>query len=475
MPLRNLAWLFIVPGLVTLGLVLCASAPPPDADYDRVRRVVEVMAEVDVSFYRKLTPEEWRQFTEDMINGGLRRLDPHSEYFNEEQLQQFEAENEGSYGGVGIIMTVDPVSRLLRVDSLFPGSPAYEAGIIANDLITQVGELSTEGMSVSEARKLITGEPGTQVTLTIRRAGRNPADQPVVLTRARIPQHPISGIRRLPNDPNRWEWFVDRANGIGYIRIIAFNDLTSKELKAAVDDIVRNGGRALILDLRDNPGGLLNQAIEVANLFLPAGAPIVSTRGRDAEKGRNFVAEGGREIFQPAEQRPIVVLINDQSASASEIVASALQDNKRATIVGERSYGKGSVQKLLRLQFGQEKAGVKLTTETYWRPNGQNMDRRLAPKDRPDEWGVRPDIEVPLTAIEKDQVSWEFYKAMWVAGKPAVVGPNPPSPPLKPPGSFIAGLRELIHPDAKSPTNGRFEDRQLTTAIELLKNKLRGH
>src|SRR5262249_9817249 len=160
-----------------------------------------------------------------------------------------------------------------------------------------------------------------------------------------------------------------------------FNELTTKELKAAIEEIERDGGKALVLDLRDNPGGLLNQAIDVANLFLPEGQLIVSTRGRDPERERVEKARKDREIFKPAAQRPVVVLINSESASASEIVSSALQDNKRATIVGDRSYGKGSVQKLLRLQAGGEPAAVKLTTETYWRPSGKNMDRKLAERE----------------------------------------------------------------------------------------------
>jgi len=478
MPLRNLAWLLIVPAFVALGLAISYSAPPPDRDYKYVRQIVDVLAEVDANFYRKLSDDEKQELVEDMINGGLHKLDPHSEYLNAEQLKRFESESEGSFGGVGIVMLVDPVSKFLKVDHPMPDTPAYEAGIIAGDLIVKVGDRSTEGMTVSDARKLITGEPGTQVTLTIRRAGRNPTDEPVTLTRGRIPQHPVSGVRRRTDDPAKWEWFVDKPNGIAYVRIAGFNELTSKELKAALEEIERDGGKALILDLRDNPGGLLNQAIEVANMFLPEGKLIVSTRGRNAEKERVFKADKDREMFKPADQRPIVVLMDEGSASASEIVASALQDNNRALVVGQRSYGKGSVQKLLRLQFGDEKAAVKLTTETYWRPNGENMDRRLAPKTKPDEWGVKPNVEVPMTNLEKEWAAWEYYKAIWVAGKPSVVGPNPPSPPApKAPTSLFLGLRNLIIPNAPVPNNPNahlLEDKQLKAAIDILRKKLTG-
>jgi carboxyl-terminal processing protease len=464
MPLRNVAWVLIVPALVALGLAVSYSAPRPDKDYQRVRQIVDVMAEVDAHFYRPLSEAEKQQLVEDMINGGLRKLDPHSEYFNAEQLKRFEAESEGSYGGVGIVLTIDPATKFLKVDHMMPGTPSYEAGIIAGDLIVKVGDKSTEGITVPDARKLITGEPDTKVTLTIRRAGRNPTDEEVTLTRGRIPQHPVSGVRRRTDDPGRWEWFVDKPNGIALVRLAGFNELTTKELRAAIEEIEREGGKALILDLRDNPGGLLTQAIDVANVFLPEGQVIVSTRGRDPEKERVEKAKKDREMFKPAEQRPVVVLVNDGSASASEIVASALQDHKRAIVVGERSYGKGSVQKLLRLRAGDEPAAVKLTTETYWRPSGKNMDRKLAEKDGSNEWGVVPDVEAPTTKDEKIRAEVERYKRDWVAGKPSVVGPNPPQPP------------PLKGPDGKPIVDESkpFVDKPLNTAIEVLKKKLGG-
>ncbi|MBN9119534.1 MAG: S41 family peptidase [Planctomycetes bacterium] len=461
MPLRNVAWLLVVPAIVALGLAVSYSAPAPDKDYKRVRQIVDVMAEVDAHFYRKLTDEEWERFTEDMINGGLRKLDPHSEYLNAEQLKRFEADSEGSFGGVGILLGIDPATKFLMVDHPMPGTPAYDAGIIANDLIVKVGDKSTEGITVPDARKLITGEPDTKVALTIRRAGRNPTDEVVELTRGRIPNHPVTGVRRRADDPTRWEWFVDKPNGIALVRVAAFNELTAKELRAAVEEIEKEGGKALVLDLRENPGGLLNQAIDVANTFLPEGAPIVGTRGRDPDKTRDFKARKDLELFK---DRPIVVLMNDGSASASEIVASALQDNHRATIVGERSYGKGSVQKVLRIQSGDERAAVKLTTETYWRPNGQNMDKRLAPKDKPDEWGVKPDVPVPVTTEERERAALEKYKREWVAGKPAAVG-TPPPPPPTPKGPDGKPIMDDSKP---------FVDKPLNAGIDVLKKKLGG-
>lgn len=468
MPLRNVAWLLVVPAIIALGLAVSYSAPAPDKDYQRVRQVVDVMAEVDAHFYRKLTDKEWQEFVENMINGGLRKLDPNSEYLNTEQLKKFESDSEGSFGGIGILLSNDPSTKGLTVDHPIPGTPAYDAGIIAGDAIVKVDGTSIENMAVPEAQKLITGQPGTKVALTTRRANRNPTDEVVELTRGLIPRHPVTGVQRRADDPNRWEWFVDKPNGIALVRVGAFNELTAKELKAAVEEIEKEGGKGLILDLRENPGGLLTQAIEVSNLFLPEGAPIVGTRGRDPEKTRDFKAKKDVEIFK---QKPIVVLVNDGSASASEIVASALQDNHRATIVGERSYGKGSVQKLLRIQGGNEPAAVKLTTETYWRPNGKNMDRKLAEKDGSNEWGVTPDLEAAVTPEERArEVLVESYKREWVAGKPSVVGPNPPSAPTRK-GSDGKPLAV----NGKPLDDGKpFADKPVNTATEVLKKKING-
>ena len=220
----------------------------------------------------------------------------------------------------------------------------------------------------------------------------------------------------------------------------------------------------MILDLRDNPGGLLNQAIEVADMFLTEGK-IVSTRNRQGNE-RSFAAKSNGTLFLPTPDspRPMAVLVNRNSASASEIVAAALQDHGRAVIVGERTYGKGSVQKLLRLPPPSQ-AAVKLTTETYWRPSGKNIHRYPDAKET-DDWGVRPDegMEVPTTEEERIRYLVEMRKLEFVAGKPGSVGPNPPtaSTPKGPDG------KPLI--DDSKP----FEDRPLIRAIDAVKKKLAG-
>ena len=346
---------------------------------------MEVLAEVDANFVRELNDDERQKLVEDMINGGLHKLDPHSVYLNVTQLKQFETESEGSYTGIGILLGgFDPKTKYLRVEYPMPGGPAYEAGVLANDQIARIGEVSTAGMTGEEARKRILGEPGSKITLTIRREGHNPLEFPLEVTRGRIPSHTVSGVSRRGDDPNKWNWFVDPANKIAFVRIrnynlndAGFNERTAKELEAALKEIEEAGGRGLVIDLRDNPGGLLTQAIEVSDLLLTEGT-IVTTKDRHGGE-KHYKAKSKGTMFLPAAEKPIVVLVNGNSASASEIVAAALQDNHRAAIAGERSYGKGSVQSLFRLAPDQ-KTAVKLTTQTWWRPSGKNMDRLGAPR-----------------------------------------------------------------------------------------------
>jgi carboxyl-terminal processing protease len=489
MPLRNLAWLLVVPGFVLLGLAICYSAPAPDRDYKLLRQVVDVLAEIDANFVKELSDEDRERLVEAMINGGLREIDPHSEYLNAEKRKQFESDAEGSFGGVGITLTADPASKLLKVDHPMPNTPAYEAGVIANDLIVRIGTTPTDNMTITEAAKLIKGPIGTQVTLTLRRAGRSPTDQDVTLTRAGIEMHPVIGFRRRTDDPLRWEWFADPVHKIALIRIKTFSELVAGtkdrpgELQRAIEEIKAAGGRAIILDLREDPGGLLNQAAMVVDLFIPEGQRIVSTRDRrnserklDAKLKKSFdlSTEEGRQkerqsptfLPVPGEARPMVVLVNKGSASASEIVAAALQDHGRAVVIGERTYGKGSVQKLFNLSGG---AAVKLTTETYWRPSGKNIDRPRAPKDHPDEWGVKPNpgLEVPVSDDDRFRHTLEVERLDWVAGRADAVGPNPPVQ-----GPLVVPLgtdgKPLI--DASKP----YEDRPLAKAIEYLTKQLNG-
>lgn len=462
MPLRNLVWLLVVPGLVGLGLAVGYSAPAPDKDYKLVRQFVEVLAEVDANYVRELTDEERQKFIEDAISGGLRKLDPHSTYLNEKQLKEFETENEGAFDGIGVLLGQDEKTKLLKVVAPFVGGSAYDAGLVVGDLITKIGDDGTKDMSTEEAAKRIKGERNTKVTLTISRGGR---EFSVTVTRARIFVHPVSGVSRKPEDPTKWNWMLDGPNKIGYIRVSSFNELTTKEVEAALKEIEDAGARGLILDLRENPGGLLSEAVKLADLFLTEGKIVTTKDRRESEK--SYSAKGAGTAFLPAEQKPMVVLVNHNSASSAEIVAAALQDAGRAVVVGARTYGKGSVQTVFRLPPDQ-KAAVKLTTQTWWRPSGKNMDQKSAPKDRPDEWGVTPNEGMEIAVADPEYVRFriELQKLDYVVGRPDVVkqvfGDNPPPPP------------PLLDRDGKPLVDESkpFDDRQLTKALDYIKKKL---
>lgn len=414
----NLAWLVGLPMLFICGLVVVGQAPPPSNDYALVRTVVDVLAEVEQNYVRELSEEDKRKLVEDMINGGLERLDAHSRYFNTEELKAFDADTEGHFGGIGVIIQKDPKTGFLRVESPMPGTPSYEAGIQSNDFIVKIGDKPTQNLRMDEARDLIVGPVGTTVNISVYREGdQKPRD--LTLTRGTIEIHPVMGVRRRPDDPMKWEFLYDRPSGIALIRLVAFNEKSLDELKAAVEAAEAAGAKALILDLRDNPGGLLTQAVATADLFLNEGT-IVATgnkrNGDETEVRRSWSAKSGDTMFEPASRRPMAVLVNGNSASASEILASALQDHNRAVVVGERSYGKGSVQKVFPLS--NNTAALKLTTEVWLTPKGKNIHRW--PDDtESDEWGVRPDVglEVKMTDEQRREYIEHIRSLDRISGK----------------------------------------------------------
>ena len=417
---RNLAWLLGVPAIIVVGLTLVFAAPRPqrvkDQDYENVQLLVDILSEVDQKYVRDLTPEQRKKLVEDMINGGLERLDPYSNYFNADEYRRFTRETEGAFGGVGIQLDPDHSSGFLKVSSPMVGTPAYEAGVLAGDLILKVDGKAIDNLHNYEVVKLIQGEPGTDVTLTVLHEGaREPVD--LSMKRAKIETPSVMGDLRKADDPAEWDYFVDKANLIAYIRLIAFNDHSAGDLTKVLTKLESEGVRGLVIDLRDNPGGLLTSAVEISNLFIKDGA-IVSVRDRRG-KGRSYEAKQDKVHLEPAASHPIAVLINKESASASEIVAAALQDHHRAVIIGERSFGKGSVQNIIELPDHEPKVALKLTTASYWRPSGANIHRGADAKEN-DEWGVKPDpgYEVKLKLEERAKYRIERRKRDVVLGKP---------------------------------------------------------
>jgi carboxyl-terminal processing protease len=452
---RNLFWLLGIAAVSTFGFAVAYSAPTreKDKDYELVRLMVDVLHEVRGKYVVDVDPDRERKLVEDMINGGLERLDPHSAYINPREYKQFEKQSEAAFGGIGVKVGPDRQSRALAVISPIVGTPAYEAGVRAGDLILKIDGKSTESMRMSEAVDLIQGEPGTTITLTLQQDGaKEPKD--FTITRAIIRVQSVLGDNLKPGNKD-WDYLIDKDSRIGYVRLTQFTKTAATELKTVVEELEKEGVRGLILDLRNNPGGLLTSAVAVSDLFLNDGL-IVRTKGRNYKEEIHQAKLAGTLLSEPGREVPIVVLINKYSASASEIVAAALQDHKRAVVIGERSYGKGSVQNIIMME--NNTSALKLTTASYWRPSGKNIHRFPDKKDfeaakiDPDEWGVKPNngFEVELKDDERLEYLIDRAERDVVRDKP--------KPPAK---------------DKKtSKPKKPFVDRVLQKALEHLKKKI---
>ena len=298
------------------------------------------------------------------INGMLSGLDPHSGYMDPSSFRDIQVQTRGEFGGLGVEVTM--VDGLLKVVAPIDDTPAAKAGVMANDIITKLDDEQVQGLTLDQMVEKMRGPVNTKLKLTIMRKGQ---DKPIVVTIVR-------DVIRVKSVRSHNE-----GDDVGYIRITLFNEQTTDGLKTAISDLTSQLGadkvKGFVVDLRNNPGGLLDQAISVSDAFLDKGE-IVSTRGRNAEETQRFNARPG----DLTRGKPVIVLINGGSASASEIVAGALQDHKRATLVGTRSFGKGSVQTIIPL--GDGNGALRLTTARYFTPSGRSIQAK----------GITPDIEV---------------------------------------------------------------------------------
>lgn len=451
----NLAWLLGIPAVLLLGLTLSHSAPPAekDKDYEMVRLLVDVLDQVDHNYVRPLDADGKRKLIEDMINGGLDHLDPHSSFMNPKEYKLFSSQSKGKFGGVGIQISADRQTGQLTVISPMVGTPAYKAGILAGDVITKIDGKLTENMRLSEAVDLIQGDKGQKITLTVLHEGsKEPVD--LEMERDIIDVKTVMGDRRQADNPEKWDWFVDKDRGIAYVRVIAFNENTTPDLKKALEEMKEQGAKGVVLDLRHNPGGLLSSAVEVSNFFLTEGR-IVSTKGRN-HKERIYDARPGGAVLTPAKDFPVAILVNKYSASASEIVSACLQDHERAVVVGERTYGKGSVQNILRLE--NDHSALKLTTASYWRPSGKNIHRFPDSKET-DEWGVKPNAGLEVPMKDEERIEYAIYRRDRdiVYGKPG----SPPALPKKPKA------------EKKGKEKKPFVDRVLEKALEHLQGEIK--
>jgi carboxyl-terminal processing protease len=399
----NLAWLLGITTTALIGFSLTYSAPSRagalQKKHDNLRLLVDVLDEVQHKYVKELDDEKMRDLVENMISGGLQRLDPHSDFINPDEFKQFQKSSKGRFGGIGVQIQTDPRSGLVMVMSPMVGTPAYDAGILAGDIIAKIDGHSTENMPQKRVVELIQGEPGTKVTLGILHEGaKDPVD--IEITRAEIHIDSVLGEHRQKDNVKEWDFWIDPDSKIAYIRVNGFTETTVGELTKVVDGLQKANMKGLVLDLRYNPGGLLESAVDVSSLFLDEGKNVVTTKGRGNQTDKVYNARRRSGVVPPANPYPIAILLKRYSASASEIVAAALQDHLRAVIIGERSYGKGSVQNVIAMEGGV--SALKLTTASYWRPSGKNIHRFLDAKDE-DEWGVKPNkgYDVKLTDEER--------------------------------------------------------------------------
>jgi len=326
--------------------------------YKNLKNFTEVLDIVEKNY---VEPVNAKTLLQGAINGMIKNLDPHSSYMTPEMYKELELETKGSFGGIGIEITIH--KDVLTVVSPIEDTPAYQAGVKAGDKIMMIDGKSTKDITIMDAVKRLRGEKGTKVTISILRGNENKLRE-IVITRAIIKV--VSVKHKLLEDQ------------IGYVRISSFQDKTAADLKRALQEMEGKDKplKGLVLDLRNNPGGLLNQSIEVSDLFLKSGG-IVSTKGRSKGMESNVKARDKGDEFTA----PMIILVNEGTASAAEIVSGALQDNGRALILGSQTFGKGSVQTVIPLEDG---SALKLTTARYYTPKGRSIQAE----------GIVPDIAV---------------------------------------------------------------------------------
>ena len=333
----------------------------------------QIFDKVRSEYVEEVTDQE---LIEKAIDGMLTGLDPHSGYMNEEVWEEMQMDTQGKFGGLGIEITME--EGFVKVISPIEDSPAFEAGILAGDFIIQIDDTPVFGLTLNEAVELMRGEKGEPITITISREGTEPFEVNII--------RDIIKIQSVKHEVY---------DNVGYLRITSFTEQTEDGLIKSINKIQNEHKKikGFVLDLRSNPGGLLTQAVKVTDIFLKRGE-IVSTRGRDTKDIRRYRAKN-KDLTNG---KPVVVLINGGSASAAEIVAGALQDHRRAIIVGTQSFGKGSVQTIIPFQRSKEGnvSGIRLTTARYYTPSGESIQGK----------GINPDIIVEQGEFE----SYEFKR-----------------------------------------------------------------
>ncbi len=421
---RNTIWLCILVIITTMFYRLS----PMIAEQDTVYRTYAPLVEVDALIKRHFVEQSPdRKLVDGAIRGMMLQLDPYSGYITPERMADFKFQHTGAYIGIGLElgMADGKITVIAPVDQ----SPAMRAGIHPGDVVLAVEGRSTEELSVVDVENLLVGEPDTHVELTLARPTKGTVE--FTVDRSRVNRGVVRGFRRRPRE--RWDYLVDPERHIAYIRVSQFVDGMIDDFDAALRIIEQEGAAALVIDLRFNPGGLLPQAIALVDRFVESGTILTTVTRREAIDTYAATAP------QTDSALPLVVLVNNGSASSSEIVAGALQDHGRAVVVGERSFGKGSVQKFIALHGSD--GGIKLTIAHYQLPGGRII-HRTPDNAGSEEWGITPDVMVPLDASETEAVRASRHTV-----------DASPSP-------------KMDDPSARTPAT--LIDRQLQAAIDVL-------
>ncbi|HXJ81225.1 MAG TPA: S41 family peptidase [Candidatus Methylomirabilis sp.] len=356
---------------LSLGGAVASKSNDQSATYENLKLFTEVLSIIQSQYVDEVPPKD---LVYSAIKGTLRGLDPHSSFLDPEMYKEMQVETSGSFGGLGIEITLK--DDILTVVAPIEGTPAYRAGIHPGDRIIKIEGLTTKDMQLTDAVKRMRGKPGTKVTITVVREGwTEPKD--FEITREQIRVQSVKSVQLEP--------------GIEYIRLRQFQEQTASDLEAALEKYSKDGKiQGLVIDLRNNPGGLLTSSVEVAEKFLDSGRLVVYTEGRVRNQNMRFNANAKRVYTD----FPIVILVNQGSASASEIVAGALQDWGRAVVLGTQTFGKGSVQTIIPLTDG---SGLRLTTAKYFTPKGRSIHGK----------GITPDILVEQPKLTAAAASGE--------------------------------------------------------------------
>lgn len=370
--MRQAVWCVVCVAWLAAGSARAESnaVPAGASSADSLYAQVEVFAEVLLHVRRHYVDEKtFAEIVNRALDGMLHGLDEHSSFLDSERFGEVRDDTEGKYGGIGIHIGFR--DGRLTVIAPIEDTPAFRAGIMPGERILSIDGSKTDGITLRSAVEKLRGEKGASVTLRVAPDAGEERDVEIVRDTIAVPS--IKGRRIVRDD-------------IGYVRVTQFSRPTAESLREAVESLRSQGMTSLVLDLRGNPGGLLSSAVEVAGMFLPAGAPVVTTRGRDGVYPAQHAVAGGAVHWTDL---PMVVLVNGGSASASEIVAGAMQDNRRAVVVGEKTFGKASVQSIVKLR-ADDSVAIRMTTARYYTPSGRMIHGV----------GIEPDVPVEATAAE---------------------------------------------------------------------------